>query len=249
MNGWIWYGLRRGIMTTRYPRCRESMPSGYRGAVACFEADSDVQAAAASSCPTGAITISVPRAHVDRGRCVQCGRCADIAPTAFAMTNAFEVSSVPDSSSEGIRKRLRDAASAFGRSVHVRHVDAGSDGSEEQELQALFNPFYDANRLGIFLTATPRHADILIVTGVGTEAMAARLRAAHEAMPEPRIVLALGSSACSGSIFRGGDRNLNGISRILPVDVYVPGSPPPPLAILHGLLFALGRISEREASE
>jgi Ni,Fe-hydrogenase III small subunit/ferredoxin len=244
MNGWIWHGLRRGILSTRYPQSGASMPNTYRGAVVCLDAHPDAQRLGAEICPTQAISVGMQRARVDRERCIQCGRCADAAPQAFAMNSAFELAHYSGRiDEERLRERLREAAKAFGRSVHIRHVDAGSDGSEEQELQAIFNPFYDANRLGIFLTATPRHADVLVVTGAVTAPMIAPLRATYDAMPEPRIVLALGSTACSGSVFREDERQI-GVGAVLPVDVYIPGAPPSPLTILHGLLLALQRASQ-----
>lgn len=242
MSGWIWHGLRRGILTTTYPKGKDAMPSRYRGAVVSLNADLSAQQRGADVCPTNAITVGNEHARVDRGRCIQCGRCAEVAPEAFLISNAFEIAYYPDKTDEGaLRSRLARAARVFGRSVHIRHVDAGSDGSEEQELQAIFNPFYDANRLGIFLTATPRHADILVVTGAVTQPMIQPLRAAYDAMPEPRIVVALGSTACSGGLFRKDGPHQSGVDAVVPVDVYIPGSPPPPLSILHGLLLALQR--------
>lgn len=128
----------------------------------------------------------------------------------------------------------------FRRSCHILHVDAGSDGSCESEIQALTNPLYDLHRLGLFFTNSPRHADVLLVTGPVTDNMRGPLLAAWEAMPEPKVVVACGSEACEGGFFTGG-----GVDRVLPVDVYIPGSPPQPYAILDGLLLARGRRMER----
>ena len=86
------------------------------------------------------------------------------------------------------------------RSVHLRHVDAGSDGSEEQEIAALLNPVYDIHRLGIFITATPRHADVLLVTGAGAHGMAEPLRRTYDGMPDPKVVIAVGTDAVSGGM-------------------------------------------------
>ncbi|MHB8229345.1 MAG: NADH-quinone oxidoreductase subunit B family protein [Vulcanimicrobiaceae bacterium] len=229
MSNWILYGLRRGILTTRYPQRSGAMPAGYRGAVTALNVPLEEQRAGIAACLSGALQEGSPAARVDALRCYQCGECVRRAPTAFAISPAFEVA------------RLRRRAASFGRSVHVRHVDAGSDGSEEQELQAIFNPFYDANRLGIFLTATPRHADVLIVTGVVTHPMVDPLRRAYDAMPHPKSVIALGTSACSGGIFADSPDVAGPVDRIVPVDVYIPGMPPTPLSILHGLAVALGR--------
>ena len=129
----------------------------------------------------------------------------------------------------------------FRRSIHIRHVDAGSDGAIEHEIAALLSPYYDMQRLGLFFTASPRHADVLLVTGPVTRPMVEPLRVTYEAMPDPRIVVAAGTDACSGGIWAGPEV-LGGVDRVLPVDVYIPGDPPPPIALLHGLLLATGRI-------
>lgn len=133
----------------------------------------------------------------------------------------------------------------FRRSLHIRHVDTGSDGAVEQEIAALLNPYYDMQRLGLFFTASPRHADLLLVTGPVTRPMEGPLRRAYEAMPEPRVVVAAGTDACSGSIWTGPEV-LGGVDRVLPVDVYIPGDPPTPIALLHGLLLASGRMRGAE---
>jgi Ni,Fe-hydrogenase III small subunit len=237
---WIAYGLRRGILTTRYPFKPDSMPDAYRGAIDALDANGAEQRSGAEQCLSDAIAEGVSRASVDALRCYQCGACARAQPSAFRTSNRFAVTQVagdPRQMRALIKKRTR----AWGKSVHLRHVDAGSDGSEEQELQAIFNPFYDANRLGIFLTASPRHADILVVTGVVTKPMAEPLRRAYEAMPEPKMVVALGTSACSGGIFAKSEAILGAVSTVLPVDIFVPGAPPSPLSILHGLWVAMGR--------
>jgi Ni,Fe-hydrogenase III small subunit len=123
-------------------------------------------------------------------------------------------------------------------------VDAGSDGSPESEILALANPYYDLQRLGFFFTASPRHADILMVTGAVTTAMEAPLRATMAAMPMPNAVMAIGSSACGGGM-ETMPETLGGVDMVIPVDVYVPGDPPSPLMILHGLLLAVGRVDQR----
>ncbi len=140
---------------------------------------------------------------------------------------------------------LEERVKAFGRSLHVRHVDAGSCGACESEIQALQNPYYDLHRVGLFFTPSPRHADLLLVTGPVTRAMERPLRAAYEAMPEPKIVIAACGPACGGGIYGRSYATLGGVDRVLPVDVYVPGSPPPPLSLLHGILLALGRMEQK----
>ena len=147
-----------------------------------------------------------------------------------------------DQEVEALRGDLRRRSQALGRSVHIRHVDAGSDGAEEWEIAALTNPAYDIHRLGLFFTASPRHADILLVTGIGATGMAAPLRRTRAAMPDPVVVVAVGTDACSGGLLAGSYASSGGVGGLLEVDVWVPGSPPSPFAILHGLLTALDRL-------
>ncbi|MGH7706714.1 MAG: NADH:ubiquinone oxidoreductase [Vulcanimicrobiaceae bacterium] len=240
---WVVRGLRRGILTTRYPDRPDPMPTAFRGIATALVASAMSQHNGSQACLSGAIAAGHQRATIDELRCFQCGNCERFAPDAFKMSSSFELARFADGDG-AVRARLRERTAAFGRAVNIRHVDAGSDGSEEHELQAIFNPFYDANRLGIFLTPTPRHADVLIVTGVVTRAMVAPLQLAYEAMPEPKVVVALGTSACSGGIFAGSDRVAGPVDRVVPVDVLVPGTPPAPLTILHALWLALGRSVE-----
>src|SRR5579884_3792407 len=109
----------------------------------------------------------------------------------------------------------------------------------------LTNPYYDMQRLGIFFTPSPRHADLLLVTGPVTRAMEDPLRQTYEAMPEPRLVVAVGACACSGGIFGPSAFAHGGLAEVLPVDVFIPGCPPAPLTLIHGLLLALDRAEQR----
>jgi Ni,Fe-hydrogenase III small subunit len=140
----------------------------------------------------------------------------------------FTVALVTGTDLAEIRSGLRQRACALGRSVHIRHVDAGSDGSDEWEVLALLNPVYDVHRLGIFFTASPRHADVLLVTGAGCSGMAAPLRRTYDAMPDPKIVIAAGTDAVSGGLVSPSYATRGGIGALVPVDVWVPGSPPSP---------------------
>ena len=144
--------------------------------------------------------------------------------------------------------RLRDQIQQlFGRSLHVRHVDAGSCNACESEIKLLTNPYYDIHRLGIFFTTSPRHADLLLGTGPVPLAMEEPLRAAYEAMPDPRLVVAVGACACGGGIFCSSPLSMRGLAEVLAVDVYIPGCPPSPLTLTHGLLLALGRARQKSA--
>ncbi len=146
------------------------------------------------------------------------------------------------------RATLGERSRTLRRSIHIRHVDAGSDGGEEWEIQALTNPYYDMQRLGFFFTLSPRHADILLVTGAVTEPMREPLLRAWETMPEPKAIVAAGTDACSGGLAAPTGTTAGGVDSVLPVDVYVPGSPPSPIALLHGLLLATGLLTREAAA-
>jgi Ni,Fe-hydrogenase III small subunit len=132
----------------------------------------------------------------------------------------------------------------LGRSLSIRVVDAGSCNACELELNALNNPFYDLERFGIHLAASPRHADVLAVTGPVTKNMAEALRRTHEAMPHPKWVVAVGGCAIDGGCFAGSPAVLGGVHHVLPVDLHIPGCPPSPTVILEGLLALLQGIND-----
>jgi Ni,Fe-hydrogenase III small subunit/formate hydrogenlyase subunit 6/NADH:ubiquinone oxidoreductase subunit I len=252
MLGWISHALRRGRVTTAYPRRAEPAPAGFRGRVAVLRG-APAGRVLAEICPTRAISVDpVGAITLDRARCIVCGDCIRAAPQHFAWDERFETAGstrealledggIHDPRREdAVRRALGDQARALRRSIHIRHIDTGSDGAEEWEIQALWNPYYDIQRLGFFLTAAPRHADILIVTGGVTEPMRAPLERTWEIMPEPKAVIAAGTDACSGGLADATGLCAGGVDQVLPVDVYVPGSPPSPIALLDGLLQAVG---------
>ena len=152
-----------------------------------------------------------------------------------------------DQSAATLRDRIHGR---LGRSLHVRQVDAGSCNGCELEIAATTNPLFDLERFGVHFVASPRHADMLLVTGPVTRNMEIALKRTYEATPEPRIVVAVGACGCSGGIFgEGGYAALGGVDRVLPVDVYIPGCPPRPQAILNGLLVAMGVREARVRSQ
>lgn len=134
----------------------------------------------------------------------------------------------------------------LGRSLAVREVDAGSCNGCEQEIVAVNNPVHDIERFGIHFVASPRHADMLLVTGPVTRNMELALRKTYDAMAGPKVVVAIGACGISGGIFGQNYASLGGVDQVLPVDVYVPGCPPRPQALLHGILLAVGRLAEKQ---
>jgi len=133
-------------------------------------------------------------------------------------------------------------AKVLGRSLHIREVDAGSCNGCEIEIVGLNSPVYDIERFGIHFVASPRHADMLLVTGPVSRNMELALRKTYDATPEPRLVVAVGACGCSGGIFGQNYASLGGVDKVIPVDVYIPGCPPNPHALLHGILTAVGRL-------
>ena len=140
----------------------------------------------------------------------------------------------------------RRALSLFGRSLHIRTVDTGSCAACESEIRLLSSPYYDLHRLGFFFTPAPRHADLLMVTGPAVRAADTLLLKAFEATPDPKAVIAVGACAL-GAVYSEDELVHGAVDRVLPVDVYVPGCPPSPLALLQGLLVAVGRLQARVA--
>ena len=132
-----------------------------------------------------------------------------------------------------------DILRTLGRALTIRHVDAGSCNACELEAHALMNPYYNIEGCGIRFVASPRHADLLLVTGPVSQHMATALRRTYDAMPDPKIVVAAGACACSGGIFGESYASLGAVRNVIPVDVEIPGCPPAPTALLQGILAAI----------
>jgi len=267
----IWKSLRDGVATTRYPDEPSAVPPRFRGAPELHAGAELAALPEPSVCPSGAISRdrASSRYAVDLGRCIFCGRCAadpPVGPPAIAIGHRFElaarsrqdlvvevaggadgrITAVHRDPPEQLAERLsREIRRAFGRSLHLRHLDAGSCNACDWELTALLNPIYDVRRLGIDFVASPRHADGVIVTGPVTRNLELAVRRTYEAMAAPRIVIAVGACATSGGIVGQSYASCGGVAEVLPVDVFIPGCPPRPEAIIFGILMAVGRIETR----
>jgi Ni,Fe-hydrogenase III small subunit len=253
---WALRGLRNGVLTTRWPARPDPYAAATRGPATVL-AGRDAAASGddpALLCPAGAISSGPSgQVRVDQGRCILCGRCVAARPELFgwsagpdhaALTRdglVVPAAETPRTLAE-VSGQLRARTRALRRSVHLRHVDTGSDGTEEWEILALLNPVYDIHRLGMFFTASPRHADILLATGPGAHGMTGPLRETYEAMPHPKVVIAVGTDAVGGGIVSPSYATSGGVGGLVPVDVWLPGSPPTPFAILSALLLAVGRL-------
>ena len=133
----------------------------------------------------------------------------------------------------------------FGRSLHIREVDAGSCNGCELEISALSNPYYDMERFGLHFVASPRHADCLLVTGPVTRNMAEPLRRTYEATPDPKIVIAIGDCANNCGVFKDSYAVVGSVDKVIPVNVFVPGCPTEPVDILRGILSAIDRLPQK----
>jgi Ni,Fe-hydrogenase III small subunit len=153
------------------------------------------------------------------------------------------VSEAPPQAVEALRRRAPEIQDEvlrlLGRALAIRQVDAGSCNGCELEIHALNNPYYNLEGMGIRFVASPRHADLLLVTGPVAKNMERALRIAYEATPEPKLVVAVGECGCNGGIFGESYASCGAVSNVIPVDVAVPGCPPAPLAILEGILTAV----------
>ncbi len=257
--------FRTGTVTAPYPDRPAVVSPHFRGRPRFdFEHWRDARPAAAA-CPTGAIAIEdssrARRVTVDYGRCNFCGLCAG---DAVAITQEFELAARsrralvriadyelnPDGSHARLLGPVEDLGEkvkhtiheVLGRSLAIREVDAGSCNGCELEIVALNNPVHDIERLGIHFVASPRHADMLLVTGPVTRNMEQALRKTYDATPDPKVVVAVGACGISGGIFGVNYATVGAVDRVVPVDVYVPGCPPRPQALLHGILLAVGRL-------
>ena len=261
--------LRTGVVTIGYPDEPARIPESFRGAPqprpgALFSALPPPEV-----CPSGAITASSEQGRyaIDLARCLFCGRCAEgSAGDAIELGRQVElaargrerlvvevgrdeagrVAQLPPAQGEARDQEVADRIRrVLGRSLQLRHLDAGSCNACDWELTALLNPVYDVRRLGIDFVASPRHADGVVVTGPVTRNLEVAVRRTWEAVPEPRVVIAVGACAVSGGIVGRSYASAGGVAEVLPVDVFIPGCPPTPEAIIFGLLLAVGRIDER----
>ncbi|HVU07957.1 MAG TPA: 4Fe-4S ferredoxin [Verrucomicrobiae bacterium] len=237
MSQWVINGLRTGIKTTVYPRGKEHAAGVTPGLPRAGIAPSPAAAAAlVDGCPTKVFSRNSEQISADSRRCIHCFRCLrDVEhPANWEQTYEWATARASDENK---------FIPAFNHSIHICVVDTGDCGACLNEVRQLNNPYYNIHRLGFFVTPSPRHADVLLVVGTVTDHMRIPLQKIYDAMPTPKRVLAVGACALTGGIFADSFVSAKGLADILPVDVEVPGNPPPPLAILHGLLVAVGRKS------
>jgi len=245
---------RQGHRTVDFPRQAPALPERFRGhpridAQRCV----DGCRACIEACPTDALGGDAGDLALDLGRCLFCNDCVSACPEgAVEYTNEYRLAARrrEDLITHGgwvERARALDdkMLRLFGRSLKLRQVSAGGCGACEADVNVLGTVVFDLGRFGIQFVASPRHADGLLITGAVSENMRLALRKTYDAVPPPKIVVAVGACAISGGPYAGHPEVLDGAGSVVPVDLFVPGCPPHPFTILDGLLGMLDRLGTR----
>ena len=245
--------VRQGRRTLPPPERLPPMPDRFRG-LPLLDPRKCVAGCAAcvDACPTGALAAGAQGVRLDLGRCLFCAECESACPegavrftTDPRMAARAREDLILDGRELPLARALdRESRRLFGRSLRLRQVSAGGCNGCEVEVNVLNTVVFDLGRFGIQFVASPRHADGLLVTGPVTRNMDLALRKAWEAVPEPRLLIAVGACAISGGPYAGHPEQEDGVGRLAAADLYIPGCPPHPLGILDGLLRLLGRLEE-----
>ena len=243
--------LRQGHRTTPYPAELPALPDRFRGLPVLDAAKCpDGCQACVEACPTGALSVGSKGLRLDMGRCLFCVDCMEACPEGaivYTQDHRLATRSREDLVLEGQALKWAEALERatrrlFGRSLKLRQVSAAGSNACEAEVNVLSTVVFDLGRFGVQFVASPRHADGILVTGDVSENMRTALVETYEAVPAPKLVIAVGACAISGGPYIDNPEIHNGCGGLVPVDLYIPGCPPHPLTVLDGLLRLLGRL-------
>ena len=243
--------MGQGYRTVDYPHDVPALPERFRGLPRIDSSKCTAECdACIEVCPVAAIEKSSNKTTLDMGKCIFCGECALVCPKeALELTREHRMACHSrrhlivngTGNSTDANEREPELHRLFGRSLRLRQVSAGGCNACEADTNVLGTIAYDLGRFGIQFVASPRHADGILVTGPVSRNMELALKKTYDAVPDPKVVIAVGACAISGGVFSGHQEVAGGVTDILPIDLFIPGCPPHPLTILDGLLRLLGK--------
>lgn len=262
---WVLRGVNKGILTTKYPKTAPTHTEIPDKSLPPYPTPSTDWVDGEKICPTGAIVAEKEKTNagnIDLGKCIYCRKCertgfdfrssqgSTKTKVAVDASDALQArfSARSRTSDSEFLKNFESKWKAFSKSFHILMIDVGSCNACNLEVLNLSNPYYDLQRLGIFFTNSPKHADALVVVGALNKAMVDVLKRTYEMIPNPKLVVSVGACPISGGIFHTTESFASPVGEAIPVDVEIPGCPPSPIQILQGLLIAMGKLHLQSVS-